>query len=874
MLPVDYASHGPQVDTIRDEVLHLLDGVTPHQARVPMVSAMTGKWLDGPELDAAYWYASLRAPVEFERSVRVLADSGHRVFVEISPHPVLAAAVTETEDGAVVTGTLRRDDGGAGRLLASLGQAHVAGAGVDWARVLPAGRMVELPTYAFQRQHFWPRPAATAVAGGDGAAAEARFWAAVEGGDVSGLADALAVDKQRPFNEVVPALASWRHRERAESALARWRYQVTWVPVAGPGPARLAGTWLLLVPAGHEARADEVAAAMTANGARLAAITIETHRANREELAALVGSALTGEALAGVVSLLALDESSLTDEPALPAGAAGTLALVQALGDAEIDAPLWVLTSGAVGVLPGEAPAHPVQAMTWGLGRVAALEHPDRWGGLIDLPPGLDEQAGRRLSGLLAGCGEDQAAVREARAYGRRMTRAAAAPAAKAWVPGGSALITGGTGAIGGHVARWLASRGTPRVILASRSGPAASGIGTLAADLAAAGTTAQICACDSASDQELAGLLARTAASGPPLAAVFHAAGVPQTTLITEMTMPGLAGVLAAKTTGAACLDELTRDIDLEAFVLFSSGAATWGSGQQAGYAAANSYLDALADARRARGLAATSTAWGTWGGGGMTSARGTIELQRRGLEQMDPQLAVRALAQILDAGENAITVADIDWARFTPAFTIRRPSPLLSALPEAVSALAEDTVPGTDAAAAALASQLAGLSRAEQERILTDLVRGQVAAVLGHAAPQAVEPDRAFSDLGFDSVTAIEFRNRLSAASGLQLPATLIYDHPTPVALAQYLRTQAVEYKAHYALVIEEISKLESTLSLATWDDEEKLRITTRLEGVARGLRAAEADDLADVQEFDPATDDEMFDLVDEELRISDFD
>jgi acyl transferase domain-containing protein len=875
ILLADCAGHGPQVEALEAEVIAALDGIVPGPARVPMVSAMTGKWLDGPELDAAYWYASMRAPVEFERSVRVLAESGHLTFIEVSPHPVLAGVVTETERRAVVTGTLRNGRGGAGRLLASLGQAHVAGVRVDWATVLPAGRMAELPTYAFQHQHFWPRPSAAPVVGGDGAAAgaEASFWAAVEDGDVSGLADVLAVDRQRPFSEVVPALASWRHRERAESTLASWRYQVTWAPVASSGAARLAGPWLLLIPAGHEARADEVAAAMIADGARLATITIETCRANRAELATLVGAALTGEAPAGVVSLLALDESPLTDEPALPAGAAGTLALVQALGDAEIGAPLWVLTSGAVGVLPGEAPAHPVQALIWGFGRVAALEHPDRWGGLIDLPPGLDQQAGRRLSMLLAGCGEDQAAIREAGAYGRRMTRAAVARAAKAWIPGGSALLTGGTGAIGGHVARWLASRGTPRVILASRSGPAASGAGTLAADLAAAGTTVQVCACDSASEQEISGLLTRIAASGPSLAAVFHAAGVPQATTITEMSVSGMASVLAVKTTGAACLDELTRDIDLEAFVLFSSGAATWGSGEQGGYAAANAYLDALAEARRARGLAATSTAWGGWGGGGMTSARGVIEAQRRGIGLMDPQLAVRALAQILDAGENAITIADIDWARFTPTFTIRRPSPLLSALPEAVSTSAEDTVPSADAAAA-LGRQLAGLSPAEQEHILTDLVRGQVAAVLGHASAQAIEPDQAFSDLGFDSVTAIEFRNRLSAASGLQLPTTIIYDHPTPVALSQYLRTQSVEYKAHYEFVIEEISKLESSLSLATWDDEEKLRISTRLEVVARGLRTAETDDLAGVQEFNPATDDEMFSLVDEELRISDFD
>src|SRR6202034_4394958 len=174
-VPVDYASHGPAVEAIRAEILAALEGITPGPARVPMVSALSGEWVEGPELGAGYWYESLRAPVEFARAVRVLAEGGHGVFVEVSPHPVLTAAVTETVEDAgsgtpvVVTGTLRRGDGGAGRLLASLGEVFVRGTAVDWAAVLPAGRRVELPTYAFQRQRYWSRPPAAAA--GDVAAA-------------------------------------------------------------------------------------------------------------------------------------------------------------------------------------------------------------------------------------------------------------------------------------------------------------------------------------------------------------------------------------------------------------------------------------------------------------------------------------------------------------------------------------------------------------------------------------------------------------------------------------------------------------------------------------------------------------------------------
>ncbi|MBB4689250.1 acyl transferase domain-containing protein [Amycolatopsis jiangsuensis] len=176
-IPVDYASHSPQVGELREEILAALAGITPREARIPMISSLTGERLAGPEADAEYWYTALREPVEFERAVRVLADDGHRVFIETSPHPVLTAAVTATIGDGVVTGTLRRDDGGAERLLLSLATAHVGGATVDWRAVFPAARQVNLPTYPFQRQRYWldetgnPGTAGTAASTGTAATA-------------------------------------------------------------------------------------------------------------------------------------------------------------------------------------------------------------------------------------------------------------------------------------------------------------------------------------------------------------------------------------------------------------------------------------------------------------------------------------------------------------------------------------------------------------------------------------------------------------------------------------------------------------------------------------------------------------------------------
>ncbi|MFI0227915.1 type I polyketide synthase [Streptomyces lydicus] len=807
LIPVDYASHSAQVDALEQEILDVLRGITPGEAQIPMISSMSGEMLAGPEMGPDYWYASLRAPVEFDRAVRTLAESGHRVFIETSPHPVLTAAITDTvEDtgatASLITGTLRRDDGGADRLLASLAEAHVHGLGVDWTTVLEPAQWIDLPTYAFQHERYWLQAAAqgAAAAGGEGAGseAEAKFWAAVEAGKLRELADTLAVDDER-LAELLPALASWRRRERDDSAVADWRYGISWVPVSEPASWVLTGTWLIVAPSGQQDAelVQGCVQALTARGAEVITTEVAAGELERAALAERIAVTLPEDVqLAGVISLLALDESPLADTPAVSRGLAGTLGLVQALGDANITAPLWAVTQGAVATAEAEPLTHPVQAQTWGLGRVVGLEHPDRWGGLVDLPQAWDERIAARLCAVLADGTEDQVAVRTAGVMARRLVRAPRpSEHREQWAPTGTVLITGGTGAIGGHVGRWLAGRGAERVVLTSRSGPAAADVAALAAELAAAGTHVDVVACDIAQRADISSLLGRIAADGPLLSGVVHAAGVGHGGAVADTTVAGLATAVEAKTAGTVWLDELTADLDLDAFVLFSSGAATWGSGLLSAYAAGNAYLDALAENRRARGLAATSVAWGLWGGGGMVGGEAGEQLRRYGMRVIEPGLGIRALAQAVDGGDVTVTVADVDWERFAPTFTLRRPSPLIASLPEVQQALASDTEAGDGPAApgadTALGQQLAGLSRSEQDRLLTELVRGEAAAVLGHASIEAVEPTRAFRELGFDSLTAVELRNRMNAATGLQLSSTLVFDYPSPVTMAAYLRT-----------------------------------------------------------------------------------
>ncbi|NUP49633.1 MAG: KR domain-containing protein, partial [Catenulispora sp.] len=349
------------------------------------------------------------------------------------------------------------------------------------------------------------------------------------------------------------------------------------------------------------------------------------------------------------------------------------------------------------------------------------------------------------------------------------------------------------------------AERGAPRVVMTSRSGASSRGAAELAAELAHSGTRAEVIACDIAERSDVRGLLARLAADGPALSGVLHAAGVAHGCAVQQIAPADLADELGAKRAGTDLLDELTQDLDLDAFVLFSSGAATWGSGSLGAYAAANAYMDAVAEDRRARGLAATSVAWGLWDGGGMGTGDAGDQMQRYGMRLMSPDQGVRALAQALDGGDCLVSVADIDWDTFAPTFTLRRPSPLIASLPEVRRILAgadQDSGRGpAGGSQTALARRLDGLSPAEQERTVVAVVRAEVAAVLGYASGDAVDPDRAFKDLGFDSVTAVELRNRLNGAGGLTLPSTLVFDYPNAAAVGRHLLGQLLGTKTDAA-------------------------------------------------------------------------
>ncbi|ROO86839.1 thioester reductase-like protein [Actinocorallia herbida] len=457
-----------------------------------------------------------------------------------------------------------------------------------------------------------------------------------------------------------------------------------------------------------------------------------------------------------------------------------------AADDRAADLPLVVVTRGAVPTETGGV-SDLVAAPLWGLLRSAQTEMPGRVV-LIDLDG--DPASAAVLPSLLAS-GEPQAAVRGGRVLVPRLARLGpppGPPARATWRPGGTVLVTGATGALGGLFARHLVrAHGVSHLLLVSRRGSAAPGAPDLAAELTGLGAAVTFAACDLADRAALGAVLAAIP-DDHPLTAIVHCAGVHDDGMITALSAERLAAVLRPKVDAAWHLHDLTRGHDLSAFVLFSSVGGVLGGAGQANYAAANAFLDALAEHRAGLGLPATSLAWGLWAGvGGMDEGLGEADrarMTRSGLLPVTAETGPRMLDAALGEARAAFVATPLDLPVLRSG---RATAPLL------FGDLARNTgrrdVRQGVAGGRALAERLTELPEEGRYAVVSGLVRTEAALALGHGGPDAVGPDRPFTDLGFDSRISVDLRNRLASATGVRLPASVVFEHPTPAALAERL-------------------------------------------------------------------------------------
>jgi acyl carrier protein len=636
--------------------------------------------------------------------------------------------------------------------------------------------------------------------------------------------------------------------DAARSAHRDSLYEVTWAPMPDAGTEP--GTWAVI--GGDTA---PLAHALTAAGE-----PVDEHT----DLEALIAAVDAGLPVPTCVAMTPAEHATTPRE-----ATHHTLDLLQKwLADDRFTASRLVLvTTGAVAGAPDDAVPDLVRAPAWGLVRSAQSEHPRRFV-LADVDG--DEKSLRMLPAAVA-TGEPQVVIRNGTATVARLARLttpADAPGQPAFTPDSTVLITGGLGVLGGITARHLVTRhGVRHLVLTGRRGPATPGAEELREELTALGARVTVAACDVGDRAAVAALLA-----AHPVTAIVHTAGALDDSVIESLTPEHLDTVFAPKADGALHLHELTREHDLTAFVLFSAAAGVFGGPGQGNYAAANAFLDALARHRRAAGLPATSLAWGLWAeASGITGHLDDADVRRLARGGMVPLASDDGMA-LFDtacaAGATTAVPAALDLA--TLRANPEQVRPLLRALvptPARRTARAADN--GSDGAVP-LTQRLAGLTEGEQDRALAHLVRTHTAAVLGFTGPEAVSADRAFKELGFDSLTAVELRNRLDAEVGTKLPATLVFDHPTPAALAAHLRTTVLAgHGTPAAAVLSELNRLTATISRLDPDDALVGDIRLRLRSLLSTWDDKEPEATAD--DLDSATLDDVFSIIDEELGNS---
>ncbi|NBD13541.1 non-ribosomal peptide synthetase/type I polyketide synthase [Corallococcus silvisoli] len=670
----------------------------------------------------------------------------------------------------------------------------------------PIDDVLALPV-ALKRLVFWREPGTAC-------------WSHVTMQSTAGAADGTVTADVRILDEtgaVCVELEGLRFQQVSRSALRRmlgtgrdWTYELAWElrPLKGlhEGMAPR-GTWVLLADGGG--LGDALAESLEAHGARCVVVrpgstfeardgrTFTLDPARVEDFSRLLHevSATGGEPCRAVLNLWGLDGGP--DAPSTQDLACmGALHLAQALGRSGGTTPtrLWMVTRGTQRTGHDAAPPTLANAALWGLGRTLAVEHPESWGALIDLDGGSRDEELRALREEVLQTPEgEQVAYRNGRRYVARLARCEVAPNTTPSIsrlrPDASYLITGGLGAIGLQVARWMVERGARHLVLMGRKEASPEAVAALRL-LREVGARVECVQGDVSRSEDVARALSTLATNAPPLRGVMHVAGVVEDGTILHQDWARFERVLAPKQRGSWNLHQQTRELPLDFFVLFSSSASLLGAAGQGNYSAANAFMDALAHHRRALGLRAVSINWGPWSGGGMTAALGVPEA-RRWFEWIEPEQGLALLGRAMDSGRAQVAVLPIEWPAYLQRFgEVNAPKVLSGLLAEARAGMPRAT-------ASPMRARLKGLSRGRQQETLLEHVHQQVVQVLGLDPSKPMSGGLRLFDSGLDSLMAVELRNRLQSSLGLERPlaATLVFEHPSIESLVDHLALEVFE-------------------------------------------------------------------------------
>jgi phthiocerol/phenolphthiocerol synthesis type-I polyketide synthase B len=747
LVKVDVASHSAQMDPVVSSLVPELSGLVPAAAHTPIYSTLLARRAVGGEFDPAYWGKNIRDTVLLGPAISSMLDDGLSLFVEIGPHPVVLPSIEQTAGAlrkrATTLAVARRDQPERLVWLRAAAALWCAGYALDWRSLFRgAGNAVALPSYPWQRERHWVETAELSAGGP----------------------------------------SSWRTASRPDASTLAWLYQLAWKPAAIRETVARASTGPVLV-VGHGEPASTLVAAF---GSQAMAVS-------RAEFAAAVRAQAPG------TIVILIDDA---DDAFVP------MEVVQSLLATRLHRPvrLWFVTRGAQ-IVGGEAEqASITQAALWGAARVVAEEHPELWGGLIDLDPRrpFHEAAPRIVEEIAAAGADDQIAFREATRFVLRLTRASRQTAASdgiQWRADAAYLVTGGLGDVGLHLARAMAANGARRLVLVGRTAlpprdswsrlspddPAARRVAAIR-EIEAQGVAVHTAALDVSDERQLTAFLERYAAEAwPPIRGVVHAAGTLDNKLARDMDAASFHSVVRAKLSSAQALDRLLPDLEL--FVLCSSTGAFLAQPGQANYAAANAGLDAIALNRKRRGSPALSIQWGIWKDTGLVKgdagARNIGELARQGVHTFTPEQGTALFTWLIRSTHASVCVLPIDWSVYAPTRAGRR------------AGLFEDILADVTASGDSLPNPAASLAQADpakRRQILESTVKDAVTHVLKVPASR-LDPRKALGEMGLNSLMAMEIRNRLETALGRSLSATLAWNYPTVEALVQHLANTAVE-------------------------------------------------------------------------------
>lgn len=816
-LKVSHAFHSPLMEPMLDAFERVAREISYSSPRIDIISNVTGKWIKKEITKPEYWCRHVRQPVRFADGMKVLHEQGYEIFIEIGPKPALLGMGRQCVPSGkgVWLASLREGQSDWHQLLQSVGELYVRGMPVDWPGFDRdySRRRIALPTYPWQRSRYWVENTeneSPKVGTLSEKSAQSSIVNRLNQEDIGQLIQQL--DKKGNFSEeqkrllpqLLEVLVEQHQQERTTAAIGDWFYQLEWQPKHRGVESALAvmqaykpGTWLIFADRGGVGQA--LSELLETRGQNCVLVyagevykTEETgvHSINPvvlTDIERLFQDLLGNPALPplkGIVHLWSLEVPSpeTLTVPALERaqiwGCGSVVHLVQTLVKRSVAPRLWLVTRGAVPA--GQRPSLAVaQAPLWGLGKVIALEHPQLWGGMVDLAPdsvspeAVSDETARLLEEIWDSQGENQLALRDEQRYVARLVRSKQPKAQEVRLQSDATyLITGGLGALGLRIARWMVEQGARHLVLTGRRGAPIQAKEALH-KLEQVGAQVLVAKADVSNQEDMVRVFEQINASWPLLRGIVHAAGVLDDGMLLQQNRERLTRVMAPKVSGAWNLHLLTQNLSLDFLVLFSSASSLLGSPGQGNYAAANAFLDALAHHRWALGQSGLSLNWGQWAEGGMAASLGSRHQSRfiaQGFSPIAPEQGLQILQQVLGQDCAQVGVLPIDWSVFSQQLPAGVPLVLLSELvPNQGS---QEEAKQASEQQHGLLQRLKETTASDRKEMLMAYIQEQAIKILGLDPSFRLDPKQSLNELGFDSLMSTELKNRFMSELKVDVP------------------------------------------------------------------------------------------------------